>query len=409
MAREKIVGLDIGTTKVCAVIAEIEEGGRIEIVGVGMSPSHGLRKGVVVDIDLTTKSIEHALAAAKQMAGVDVTSVVVGIGGGHIRGVNSHGIIAISRGREVTQADIDRVIDAARGVSIPVDQDIIHVIPQQFIIDGQGGIKEPIGMSGVRLEVDVHIVTGALTSLQNILKCVNKVGYGVEEVVLQSLASAHAVLTDDERGLGVVLIDIGGGTTDMAIFLDGSFCHNEIFSIGGENITKDISIGLRTPINAAEKLKKTFGHAVLTAISPEETIEIPLVGEQKGHTIPKYALINIIESRMEEIFTVVNQSLRIKGYDSQIGGGIVLTGGTSLLPGIVSLAEQIFNMSVRIGTPHGIGGLVDAVNAPIYSTGVGLVLYGLKKRLEGQPKAFFGKNIFKKFTSKIREWMNLFS
>lgn len=408
MAREDIiVGLDIGTTKVCAVIGEIDED-RVEIIGVGTSPSHGLRKGVVVNIDSTIKSIENAISEAELMAGVEVSSVFSGIAGGHIKGINSHGVIAISRGREVTRADVERVIDAAKAVSIPLDREIIHVLPQQFIIDGQDGIKEPIGMSGVRLEVEIHIVTGAVTSAQNIIKCVNRAGFEVEDIVLEPLAASYAVLTEDEKDLGVVLVDIGGGTTDIAIFIDGSIWHTGVLSIGGDNVTKDISVGLRTPIVEAEKIKINYGSCMSSLVKNGETIVIPSVGEHKERTLPRQVLAEIIEPRMEEIFSLINQEIRMTGYENLVTSGIVLTGGASLLEGTVELAERVFDLPVRIGTPAGVSGLVDVINSPLYSTGVGLVIYGMMHKLEGKKTKLGTKNIFGRTFTRIKEWFGEF-
>jgi cell division protein FtsA len=408
MAKEDIiVGLDIGTTKVCAVIGEIDED-RVEIIGVGTSPSHGLRKGVVVNIDSTIKSIENAVSEAELMAGVEVSSVFSGIAGGHIKGMNSHGVIAISRGREVTQSDVERVIDAAKAVSIPLDREVIHVLPQQFIIDGQDGIKEPVGMSGVRLEVEIHIVTGAVTSAQNIIKCVNRAGFEVEDIVLEPLAAAYAVLTEDEKDLGIVLVDIGGGTTDIAIFIDGSIWHTGVLSIGGDNVTKDISVGLRTPIVEAEKIKIDHGACMSSLVKDDESITIPSVGERKERTLPRQVLAEIIEPRMEEIFSLINQEIRMTGYENLVTSGIVLTGGASMLEGTVELAERVFDLPVRIGTPHGVSGLVDVVNSPLYSTGVGLVTYGMMHKLEGKKTKFAGGNIFTRVLNRMKEWVGEF-
>lgn len=408
MAKEDIiVGLDIGTTKVCAVIGELDED-RVEIIGVGTSLSHGLRKGVVVNIDSTVKSIENAISEAELMAGVEVSSVFTGIAGGHIKGMNSHGVIAISRGREVTQSDVERVIDAAKAVSIPLDREVIHVLPQQFIIDGQDGIKEPIGMSGVRLEVEIHIVTGAVTSAQNIIKCVNRAGFEVEDIVLEPLAAAYAVLTEDEKDLGIVLVDIGGGTTDIAIFIDGSIWHTGVLSIGGDNVTKDISVGLRTPIVEAEKLKIDYGSCMSSLIKEGEVITIPSVGEQKERKLPRQVLAEIIEPRMEEIFSLINQEIRMTGYENLITSGIVLTGGASMLEGTCALAERVFDLPVRIGTPFGVSGLVDVVNSPLYSTGVGLVNYGMMHKLEGKKTKFSGGNIFHRILTRMKEWVGEF-
>lgn len=336
---ETIVGLDIGTTKICAIIGEMDED-RMEIIGVGTAPSHGLKKGVVVNIDSTIKSIENAVSEAELMAGVEISSVYAGIAGSHIKGINSHGVIAISRGREVTAADMERVIDAAKAVSIPLDREIIHVLPQQFIIDGQDGIKEPIGMSGTRLEVEIHIVTGAVTSAQNIVKCVNRSGFEVDDLVLEPLAASYAVLTDDEKDLGVVLVDIGGGTTDIGIFIDGSIWHTSVLSIGGDNVTKDISVGLRTPVVDAEKIKITYGCASPSLVKDDEMIEIPSVGERRSKTLPRQVLSEIIEPRMEEIFSLINQEIRMTGYENMIASGIVLTGGAAMLKGVLNWQKK---------------------------------------------------------------------
>ncbi|MEW6606008.1 MAG: cell division protein FtsA [bacterium] len=408
MAKEDIiVGLDIGTTKVCAVIGEIDED-RVEVIGVGTSPSHGLRKGVVVNIDSTVKSIENAVSEAELMAGVEVSSVFAGIAGGHIKGMNSHGVIAISRGREVTQADVERVIDAAKAVSIPLDREVIHVLPQQFIIDGQDGIKEPVGMSGVRLEVEIHIVTGAVTSAQNIIKCVNRAGFEVDDIVLEPLADAYAVLTEDEKDLGIVLVDIGGGTTDIVIFIDGSIWHTGVLSIGGDNVTKDISVGLRTPIVEAEKIKINYGCCMGSLIKNGETIGIPSVGEYKERTLPRQVLAEIIEPRMEEIFSLINQEIRMTGYENLVTSGVVLTGGASMLEGTAALAERVFDLPVRIGYPRGVSGLVDVVNSPLYSTGVGLVTYGMMHKLEGKKTKLGGRNAFQRVLNRMKEWVGEF-
>ncbi len=404
---EIVVGLDIGTTKICTIIGEID-GDRMEIIGVGIAPSHGLKKGVVVNIDSTIKSVENAVSEAELMAGVEVSSVYAGIAGSHIKGINSHGVIAISRGREVTSADVERVIDAAKAVSIPLDREIIHVLPQQFIIDGQDGIKEPIGMSGTRLEVELHIVTGAVTSAQNIVKCVNRSGFEVDDLVLEPLASSYAVLTEDEKDLGVVLVDIGGGTTDIGIFIDGSIWHTSVLSIGGDNVTKDISVGLRAPVVDAEKIKIRYGCATPSLVKDDEMIEIPSVGERRPRTLPRQVLSEIIEPRMEEIFSLINQEIRLTGYENMIASGIVLTGGASMLNGSAELAEKIFDLPVRIGVPKGVAGLSDVISSPVYATGVGLVLYGMKNRLEGKKTKFSGGNAFKKVFSNVKDWFSDF-
>jgi cell division protein FtsA len=407
MAREQIVGLDIGTTKVCAIIAEPKEDGRVEIIGVGTSPSFGLRHGVVVNLEGTTKSIENAISEAELMAGVNVESLYVGISGGHIQGTNSHGVIAIS-GREVTRQDVDRVVDAARAIAIPLDREVIHVLPQQFIIDGQDGINNPVGMSGVRLEVEIHIVTAAVASAQNIIRCIDRAGYQVEELVLSPLAASHAVLDEDEKKLGVVLVDIGGGASDIVVFIEGSIWHTEILSMGGENVTKDISVGLRTPIAEAEKIKIKHGCAMSSLVKGEEHIQVPGVGGRGERRLPRQVLSEIIEPRMEEIFTLVNREIRMTGYENMITGGVVLTGGGALLDGSCELAERIFDLPVRAGSPKGIEGLKDVVASPIYATSVGLVLYGMKERLKGKGGRLIGKNLLRRLYRRIRDWFGGF-
>ncbi|MDI6785546.1 MAG: cell division protein FtsA [bacterium] len=401
------VGLDIGTSKVCAVIGEEGEDGQVEIVGVGCTPSNGLRKGVVVNIDSTIRAIEGAISEAELMAGVDVNSCYVGIGGSHIKGLNSHGVIAISRGREVSQSDVNRVMDAAKAVAIPLDREVIHILPQQYIIDGQDGIKDPIGMSGVRLEVETHIVTGALASAQNIVKSVNRAGLGVEDIVLMPLASSNAILSEDEKELGTVLVDIGGGTTDIAIFVEGSIWHTEVLSIGGNNVTKDISIGLRTPIVEAERLKVKYGSALASTVNSEDEVEVTGVGGRKNRSIPKKVLTEIIEARMEEIFNLINREIRMTGYENLISTGIVLTGGGSMLKGISELAERIFDRPIRLGMPQSVGGLVDIVNNPAYTTAVGLVFYGMRSKT-GEGLKLVGESMFKNVGIRARRWFSEF-
>lgn len=407
MAREQIVGLDVGTTKVCAIIAELKEGGRVEIIGVGTSLSFGLRHGVVVNLEGTTKSIENAISEAELMAGVNVESLYVGISGGHIQGTNSHGVIAIS-GREVSRQDMERVIDAAKAIAIPLDREVIHVLPQQFIIDGQDGINNPVGMRGVRLEVQIHIVTAALASAQNIIRCIERAGYKVEELVLSPLAASHAVLDEDEKRLGVVLVDIGGGTSDILVFVEGSIWHTEVLSIGGENVTKDISVGLRTPIAEAEKIKLRYGCAMSSLVKGNEHIKVPSIGGRGERTLPRQVLSEIIEPRMEEIFTLVNRGIRMTGYEKMITSGVVLTGGGALLDGSCELAERIFDLPVRTGSPKGIDGLMDIVDSPIYATSVGLVLYGVKERLKRKGVRFAEKNPFRGLYRRIRDWFTEF-
>jgi cell division protein FtsA len=375
--RQVIAGLDVGTTKICCVIADWSPVGNLDIVGVGTSPSRGLRKGVVVNIDSTVESIKHAVAEAEEMAGVEIPSVIAGVAGGHIRGINSRGVVAVSgKHREVSQADIDRALDAARAVNLPQDREIIHVLPQTFLVDDQDGVKEPLGMSGVRLEVEVHIVTAAVTSVQNVVRSVNRAGLAVQDVVLEPIASAEAVLFADEKELGVVLIDIGGGTTDMALFRDGAVWHTAVLPLGGDHITNDIAVGLRTPVAEAEDLKKRYGCALTARVPAQETIDVPSVGGRKPRELSRQVLSEIIQPRVEEIFKLVTKDLAKAGFEDAATAGVVVTGGTSILEGVPEVAEAVFALPVRRGMPGDVGGLSDIVRSPIHSTAVGLTLYG---------------------------------
>ncbi len=400
-----ITGLDIGTVKVCAVIGQINEMGGINIMGVGMAPSSGLRKGVVVNIDNTVKSITQAIEEAELMAGVEIESVYTGIAGGHIKSFNSRGVVAVSgKSREITQNDVDRVIDAARAISIPIDREVIHVIPQEFIVDDQDGIKDPIGMSGIRLESEVHIITGAIASIENIIKSINRAGYEVEDIVLEPLASAESLLTEEEKELGVVLVDLGGGTVDVIMFIKGSIWHTGVISLVGNHITNDITIGLRTPITSAELIKKRYGCAMIDMVDSQEIIEVPGVGGRSGKKIAKKFLAEIIQPRMEEIFELVKREMKMSGFDEMIGAGAVLTGGTSLLSGSAELAEKILNIPVRVGYPEKVGGLVDKINSPIFSTGVGLVLYGSKNASMKDLYKGTEENIFSNIIKRLGMW-----
>jgi cell division protein FtsA len=396
-----IVGLDIGTTKICAVVGE-KTGDKINIVGIGTHPSIGLRKGVVVNIESTVESIQKAVEEAELMAGCEISSVYAGIAGGHITGFNSRGIVAI-KGPEVTQQDVDRVIDAARAVAIPMDREVIHVIPQEFIIDDQGGIQNPVGMSGVRLEAKIHIVTGAVTSAHNIVKCANRSGLDVCDIVLEPLASGEAVLTSEEKDVGTALLDLGGGTSDLAIFSGNNIKHTFVLALGGNNLTNDISIGLRASMAEAEKIKKKYGTCVARNISSEETIEVPGMGGRKPRKLPRQILGEILEPRVEEIFTLIKREIFRSGMDRIVTSGVVLTGGTSLLEGVEDIAETVFDLPSRLGTPRGISGLTDVVNNPMYATGVGLVLYGARI----QPKKKFrirDTNIFNRVMTRMKRW-----
>jgi cell division protein FtsA len=398
-----VIGLDIGTTKICCIVGEVTNEG-VDIVGIGTHPSKGLRKGVVVNIESTVTSIRKAIEEAELMAGCEIASVFAGIAGGHIKGLNSHGIVAI-KDKEVMQADVERVIDAAQAVSIPLDREVIHVIPQQFVVDDQDGVRDPVGMSGVRLEAKVHIVTGAVTSAQNIIKCCNRAGLNVNDILLQQLASSEAVLTSDEKDLGVVLLDIGGGTTDIAIFSQGSIVHTAVLTIGGNHLTNDVAVGLRTPAHEAEKIKQKYGCCTAGLVHKDETIEVPSVGGRSPRVLSRQILAEILEPRMEEIFMLAQQELNRSGYEDMVAAGAVLTGGTTLLEGAPELAEQVFNLPVRRGLPKRIGGLVDVVKNPMYSTGVGLVMMGSASREESRFK-IRDRNLYAKVKGRMRELLS---
>ncbi len=373
--KKMIVGLDIGTSKVVAIVGEIGPEGQIEIIGIGSHPSKGMKKGVVVNIESTVQSIQRAVEEAELMAGCQIHSVYVGIAGSHIRSLNSHGIVAI-KDREVYAHDLERVIDAAQAVAIPADQKILHILPQEYVIDNQEGIKEPLGMSGVRLEAKVHLVTCAVNAAQNIEKCIRRCGLEVEEIILEQLASSYSVLTDDERELGVCLVDIGGGTTDIAIFTDGSIRHTGVIPIAGDQVTNDIAMALRTPTQHAEEIKIRYACALTQLAGADETIKVPSVGDRAPRDLSRQALAEVVEPRYDELFTLVQAELRRSGYEDQVPAGVVLSGGTSKMEGVVELAEEIFHMPVRVGYPHSVKGLNDIVRNPIYATSVGLLLYG---------------------------------
>lgn len=375
---ELIVGLDIGTTKIAAIVGEIADDG-IDIIGIGTHQSRGLRKGVVTHIDNTVTSIKRAVEEAELMAGCEISNVYAGIAGGHIEGLNSHGIVAV-KDREVSPSDIARVIDAAKAVAIPMDKEIVHVLPQDFVVDGQDGINEPLGMSGVRLETRVHIVTAAVTSAQNIIKCCQRCGLHVAELVLQPLASAEAVLHEDERELGVVLIDIGGGTTDITLFSEGSIVHSSVITAGGNHITNDIAVGLRTPVGEAERIKTRYGCALSSMINADEEVEVPSVGGRAPRRISRRVLCDIIEPRVEEMFMLVRREIASTGYEDLLASGAVITGGATILEGMPELAEGVLGLPVRRGAPHNVGGLLDVVRSPMYATGVGLVMHAAKQQ-----------------------------
>jgi len=396
-----IVGLDIGTTKICAVVGEVS-GPDINIIGIGTHPSIGLRKGVVVNIESTVESIKKAVEEAELMAGCEISSVYAGIAGGHITGFNSRGIIAI-KGAEINQGDVDRVIDAARAVAIPMDREVIHVLPQEFIVDDETGIQNPVGMSGVRLEAKIHIVTGAVASAHNIVKCANRSGLDVCDIFLESLASGEAVLTDEEKQLGTALLDLGGGTTDLAIFAGNNIKHTFVLALGGNNLTNDIAIGLRAPQAEAEKIKKKYGTCLARMISGDEAIEVPGMGGRESRKLSRQILGEIIEPRMEEMFELTYREIYRAGMENMIPSGVVLTGGTALLDSVTEVAESVFNLPTRLGKPQGIKGLVDVVNNPMYATGVGLVLYGARSQ-DSKKFRIRDKNIFNRVMTRMKKW-----
>jgi len=404
--QEIIVGLDIGTTKICCIIGEVKGEKELDIIGIGRHPSTGLRKGVVINIESTVESIKCAVEEAELMAGVEVESVYVGIAGNHVMGFNSHGVIAVNKSREVTQADIDRVLDAAQAVNIPPDREVIHTLPQEYILDDQEGIKEPIGMSGVRLEAKVHIVTGAVASAQNIVRSVNRAGLEVNDIVLEPLASSEAVLGPDEKELGVALVDIGGGTADLALFQEDSIKHTTVLAIGGNHLTNDIAVGLRTPQKEAEKIKKEYGCASSALVKKDETIEVPSTGGREPRILSRQVLSEIVEPRVEEIFNMIKREIEISGLYGLISSGVVLTGGTSLMEGMVEVAERVFKLPTRLGYPKRVGGLVDVVRSTIFATGVGLLKYGHIHRKAGGKQRLTDRHLFEKIFKKMKGWMN---
>ncbi len=403
MAKDKnlIVGLDIGTSKVVAIVGEVSES-EVEVIGIGQHPSRGLKKGVVVNIDSTMHSIQRAVEEAELMSGCEIHSVYAGIAGNHIRSMNSHGIVAI-RDKEVTSNDIDRVLDAARAVAIPADQRILHILPQEFVIDNQEGIREPVGMSGVRLEAKVHIVSGAVSAAQNIVKCVRLCGLEVDDLILEQLASSEAVLTEDEKDLGVCLVDIGGGTTDIAIFTEGSIRYTAVIPIAGDQITNDIAVAMRTPTQYAEEIKIKYACALTKLANADEMIEVPSVGARPPRLLARQTLADVVEPRYEELLNLVQAVIRRSGYEDLIAAGIVITGGTSKMDGALELAEEVFHMPVRLGLPRYVSGLVDVVRNPIHATGVGLLLFGNQHRHE-RGSEFTGGGGMRQVFSRMKSW-----
>lgn len=398
-----IVGLDIGTTTIAVVVAESFPDGRLDILGVGNAPSRGLRKGVVINIEATVESIAKAVAQAETMAGCEISAVYAAISGSHIKGLNSHGIVGI-KSKEVSPGDIDRVIEAAKAVAIPLDREILHVLPQEFIIDEQDGIREPLGISGVRLEAKVHLVTGAVASAQNIVKCANRCGLTVRDIVLASLASGKAVVSPEEQELGVCLIDIGGGTSDLIVFHNGAVRHTSVISVGGNHITNDIAAGLRTPLSSAEEIKCRFGTAQVEQVSRDETLEVPSTGGRQARVLSKLVLAEIIEPRVTEIFSLIHKDLIRSGCDELLTSGIVLTGGSANLSGIAQVAEQVFNVPVRVGRPMGFEGLTDLVKGPEYATAVGLAIHGA--RSQGQARLSAGRSSLVRLARKVGNWFS---
>jgi cell division protein FtsA len=396
-----IVGLDIGTTKICAVVGELV-GEKVNIIGIGTHPSIGLRKGVVVNIESTVESIKKAVEEAELMAGCEISSVYAGIAGGHITGFNSRGIVAV-KGSEITPYDVERVIDAARAVAIPMDREVIHVLPQEYIVDDQSGIQNPVSMAGVRLEAKIHIVTGAVTSAHNIVKCANRAGLDVCDIVLESLASGEAVLSEEEKDLGTALLDLGGGTTDLAVFAGRNIRHTFVLALGGDNVTNDIAIGLRAPMAEAEKIKIRYGTCNSRNISSDELIKVPGMGGRDPRMLPRQILAEILEPRMEEIFTLVKRETYRAGMETVINSGVVLTGGSSLLEGATDIAEAVFGVPTQMGIPRNINGLTDVVNNPMYATGVGLVLYGAQKEPEKRFR-IRDRNIFNSLINRMKKW-----
>jgi cell division protein FtsA len=400
--RPLVVGLDIGTSKVVALVGELSADGAIDVIGLGSQPSRGLKKGVVVNIESTVQSIQRAVEEAELMAGCEINAVYAGIAGSHIRSLNSHGVVAI-RDREVTHADVEHVIDAAKAVAIPADQRILHVLPQEFIIDGQEGIRDPIGMSGVRLEAKVHIVTGADSAAQNIIKCVQRCGLVVEDIVLEQLASSFAVLTDDEKELGVCIVDVGGGTTDIAVFLGGAIRHTAVIPIAGDQVTNDIAVSMRTPTHYAEDIKVRFACALSQLANPDESIEVPSVGDRPARRLARQTLAEIVEPRYEELFNLIREELRRSGFEEVIAAGLVLTGGSARMEGAIELAEEIFHVPVRLGVPQAVRGLADAVQNPIYSTAVGLLLYARENLQPAARSALLGNSVGGALT-RMKSW-----
>jgi cell division protein FtsA len=401
-SKNLIVGLDIGTSKIAAIVAEMKPEGGFEVIGMGSSPSRGLKKGVVVNIESTVNAIQRALEEAELMADCKIRDVWTGIAGSHIRSFNSHGMVAI-KDREVAQSDVDRVVETAKAIPIPTDQQILHVLNQEFVIDGQEDVREPLGMSGVRLEVKVHIVTGAVSAAQNIMKCVRRCGLEVSDLILQPLASAMAVLSEDEKDLGVCLVDIGGGTSDIAVFTQGAIRHTAVIPIAGDQITNDIAMALRTPTKEAEEIKRRYGCALRELADPQEMVEVPGVGERGSKKMSRQTLAEVIEPRVEELYSLVQAELRRSGFEELLSSGIVITGGSAAMQGMVELGEEVFHMPVRLGLPSYAGGLSEVIRNPRYSTGVGLLMAGLSQHQRQQIEKMQSGS-FKQIVGRMKKW-----
>ncbi len=402
--KNMIVGLDIGTSKVVAIVGEFSDDGVIEIIGIGSHPSRGLKKGVVVNIESTVHSIQRAVEEAELMAGCDINSVFAGIAGSHIRSLNSHGIVGI-RDKDVSLGDLERVIEAAGAVAIPADQRILHILPQEFLIDNQEGIRDPINMSGVRLEAKVHMVTGAVSAAQNIVKCVQRCGLEVDDIILEQLASSYSVLTEDEKELGACIIDIGGGTTDIAVFLGGAIQYTAVIPIAGDQVTNDIAVSMRTPLQHAEEIKIKYACALSQLANPDETIEVPSVGDRPPRRLARQTLAEIVEPRFEELFSLVRDELRRSGFEELIAAGVVITGGSAKMEGAVELAEEVFHMPVRLGSPQYVKGLLEVVRNPIHATGVGLLLYGYETIMRRKQKQEDGASGIGELYSRVKSWV----
>jgi len=403
--RQVVAGLDVGTTKSCCVIAEWSPLGELDVVGVGISPCRGLRKGVVVNIDSTVESIKQAVRDAEEMASAEIGAVVTGIAGGHIRGVNSRGAVAVSgKHREVSQHDVDRALDAARAIELPQDREVIHVLPQTYVVDDQDGVREPLGMAGGRLEVEVHLVTGATTSVRNVVRAVNRAGLSVQDIMLEPLASGEALLSEEEKELGVLLLDLGGGTTDVALFRDGAVWYTGVLPLGGDHISNDIAVGLRTPTSDAEELKKRHGCALTSLVKDDESVEVASVGGRKTRQLSRHILSEIIQPRVEEIFTLVARDLARAGLEDVAAAGVVLTGGTSIMWGVPELAEQVFDVPVRRGAPSRLGSLTEAVQSPVYATAVGLALSGARGQTP-LPLDGGDGSLVQRVGRRVRDWV----